>query len=93
MLDKSKIFDPYVSSYFGRIHDVENLEESYEIFFRYYRKNLEKFLPLSKSAKIVDLGCSIGQLLYFFKKAMARTVQNLSWDVVGRRINEVYQIL
>jgi GT2 family glycosyltransferase/SAM-dependent methyltransferase len=81
MSDQNKIFDPYVSSYFGRIHNIEKLEKSYEIFTRYYGKNILKFLPLSKDAKIVDLGCGIGHLLYFFKKQGYR-------DILGIDISE-----
>ncbi|MDY9927195.1 class I SAM-dependent methyltransferase [Methanosarcina sp.] len=39
----------------------------YQVYENYYRKNILKYLPLDKSAKIIDLGCGLGHCLYFLK--------------------------
>ena len=61
---KQRIYDSYVSNGFGASHDVKK----FEIQRRYFKKNYLRFMPKNKKARILELGCGMGEFFYFCKK-------------------------
>lgn len=61
---KQRIYDSYVSNGFGGSHDVKK----YERQRKYFKLNYLRFMPHNKDAKILELGCGMGEFYYFCKK-------------------------
>lgn len=53
------IYDSYISSGFRNGHN----KKEYLIQKRYFEKNYLRFLPQNKTAKILDLGCGVGEFV------------------------------
>jgi 2-polyprenyl-3-methyl-5-hydroxy-6-metoxy-1,4-benzoquinol methylase len=62
--EKNQIYDNYISTHFGRIHDGR---AEFEQLSKYFKKNYLKHLPEDHNAKILDLGCGMGHFLYFLE--------------------------
>ena len=69
---RKRLFESYLSNHFSNIRTIslEHLEQEVQIFKSYYMR----FLPKSKSAKILDIGCGYGPLLHFLKVTGFREV-------------------
>lgn len=63
--EKSQIYDNYISTHFGKIHEGK---DEFERLSKYFKKNYLKHLPKDHNAKILDLGCGMGHFLYFLEK-------------------------
>ncbi len=63
---KTKVYESYMSNGFQDAHSMQNEFIRHE---RYFKKNYLKFMPLDKTAKILELGCGMGQFFYFCKNA------------------------
>lgn len=61
--DAYKNYDKHLSN-----TSMKKGDKKYHIYENYYRKNILKFLPPQKKARVVDLGCGQGEFLYFLKK-------------------------
>nr|WP_277935124.1 class I SAM-dependent methyltransferase [Parablautia muri] len=44
------------------------MKKDFELHSRYFKKNYLKYMPKDKSKRILDLGCGMGQFLYFCHK-------------------------
>lgn len=62
--EKNQIYDNYISTHFGKIHDGQ---AEFEQLSKYFKKNYLKHLPEDHNAKILDLGCGMGHFLYFLE--------------------------
>lgn len=58
----------YISSHFGNIHDIEHIEKHYNNYFYFFSNNYKKYLPENKNARIIDMGCGLGETLHCLKK-------------------------
>ncbi|HEX7651797.1 MAG TPA: class I SAM-dependent methyltransferase [Candidatus Paceibacterota bacterium] len=65
---RRRIYANHISTMFGDLHDIDDIESEYRIHSRYFRKNYGPFLPDDKSASIADLGCGFGHFLHFLKE-------------------------
>jgi 2-polyprenyl-3-methyl-5-hydroxy-6-metoxy-1,4-benzoquinol methylase len=63
---KDRLYEQYVSTHFGRLHKPSL--EMFESYARFYQATLLPFLPKDKNAPILEVGCGLGQFLYFLKK-------------------------
>jgi 2-polyprenyl-3-methyl-5-hydroxy-6-metoxy-1,4-benzoquinol methylase len=63
---KDRLYEQYVSTHFGRLH--EQSVERFESYARFYQSTILPFLPEDKTAPILEIGCGVGQFLYFLKK-------------------------
>lgn len=64
--EKGQIYENYISTHFGNIHDGK---DEFENLSKYFKKNYQKHLPPDNNTKILDLGCGIGHFLYFLEKS------------------------
>ncbi|WP_459479404.1 class I SAM-dependent methyltransferase [Clostridium saccharoperbutylacetonicum] len=46
----------------------KDLDKTYKLYNNFFKKNFGKLLPKNKQIKVIDLGCGLGQMLYFFKQ-------------------------
>jgi 2-polyprenyl-3-methyl-5-hydroxy-6-metoxy-1,4-benzoquinol methylase len=65
MTSDQRLFDAYVSSHFQGCH--RGNADEYESYRRHYLRTLAHHLPQERSARILDVGCGMGHLLYFLK--------------------------
>ncbi len=59
---RDRIYKNYLASIF-RKNGCQSIAEEYEMHYRYFRKNYLPFMPLDKSARILDAGCGLGHFL------------------------------
>ena len=59
---KQRVYDSYMSNGFG---DAHSLNREFELNRRYFKKNYLRYLPSDKNAKILELGCGMGQFYFF----------------------------
>lgn len=78
---KQRIYDSYVSIGFGSTYG----SKKYEVYRRYFKKNYLKFMPKDKTARILELGCGMGEFCYFCKKEGYINYQGI--DVSGEQID------
>lgn len=64
---QQKVFDKFHSTGMGTANKFESLEANLKNISSAYDWNYKKLLPISKQANILDLGCGLGQCLYFLK--------------------------
>lgn len=62
---KERVYASYMSNGF---HSAHNRNKEFEMHGKYFKKNYLKFMPKDKKARILDLGCGMGQFLYFCQK-------------------------
>ena len=60
---RNKIYDNYLSTNQFYLSNPLNLDLSFHIF----NANYLKFLPVDKTARILDIGCGIGHFLAYVK--------------------------
>lgn len=65
-MDKEYIYKNYLSTQFKKAHG--NIEEGFNLYYNYYKKNYQKHLPNDKNSKILDIGCGAGHFLYFLEE-------------------------
>jgi cyclopropane fatty-acyl-phospholipid synthase-like methyltransferase len=63
---RKSLFEDYFSSIFS--HSNVFSEKEYQNSLAQFERNYEKFLPPSKKAKILDVGCGAGHFLYYLEK-------------------------
>lgn len=61
-----EIYDTYFDSNYRRLSDQS--KKGYDDNAKMYGAYYERFLPVNKDAKILDIGCGTGFFLYFLKK-------------------------
>ncbi len=64
---KEKIYQNYISSHTKNLFlpkSIKEIENRFYIFNGYYRK----YLPQDKNAAIIDIGCGIGELVFWLKR-------------------------
>jgi len=61
-----KAFDSFYSSHFSRLNvaSKEEFDNAAKVYGFWYKR----FLPQKRDARILDIGCGMGQFLYFLKK-------------------------
>jgi 2-polyprenyl-3-methyl-5-hydroxy-6-metoxy-1,4-benzoquinol methylase len=64
---QQKVFDKFHSTGMSTANEFGSLEANLKNISSTYDWNYKKLLPTSKQAKILDLGCGLGQFLYFLK--------------------------
>lgn len=57
----------YLAHHLQHIHGTS--EKEYARYDRYFEKNLLRYLPVERSARILDVGCGTGHFLHFLKQA------------------------
>jgi len=65
MTSDQRLFDTYVTSHFQGCHRGD--ADEYESYRRHCRRTVLPLLPDDRSARILDVGCGMGHLLYFLK--------------------------
>lgn len=60
------VFNNYFQAHFKQVNDLSDV--GFKKSARYYGYFYNDFLPADKNAKILDLGCGVGQFLYFLEK-------------------------
>ena len=65
MKDRKELFNKFFSAGFEQ---VNRGDAGYAHHFEFYAKNFGSFLPESKKAKILDIGCGLGQFLFYIDK-------------------------
>jgi 2-polyprenyl-3-methyl-5-hydroxy-6-metoxy-1,4-benzoquinol methylase len=63
---KEKLYSTYVSTHTSHLYgevSIEGIMRQFPVWRRYYGR----FLPENKDAKIIDLGCGNGGLVYYLK--------------------------
>ena len=60
------LYETYVNTQIGTLHRADT--DEFESYARHYRKCLLPHLPASRGARILDLGCGMGHLLYFLEQ-------------------------
>src|SRR5258708_2240816 len=63
---KDVLYSRYVSTHFGRTRLLT--PDQYESYARHYRNVYQPLLPADKSTRILEVGCGLGQFLYFLKE-------------------------
>ena len=60
------VYDSYVTTGFGAGHDFSRAD--YEMYYRFFCKNYDRFLPEARDCRILDLACGAGHFLYYLGK-------------------------
>lgn len=66
---KARVLDRYLEVLFSKQHSLQHIEHEYQRYWQFFEKNYARHLPKKRDAKILELGCGLGHLLYCFKKA------------------------
>lgn len=79
---KSRVYASYLSNGFKGAHSMRN---EYELHRRYFKRNYRKYMPKDKNACILDLGCGMGQFLYFCQAEGYRNCVGVdaSWENIA----------
>lgn len=59
---KERVYAAYLSNGF---RDAHNIKKEFELHRTYFKKNYLRFMPKDRNASVLDLGCGMGQFLYF----------------------------
>ena len=63
---RQKLFDQFLTSGFGQVNETE--AEGIKKTASVYDWNYKKFIPQDKNIRILDIGCGLGQFLYWLKE-------------------------
>ena len=74
----SKVYDSYISRGFGEVHGFSPRE--YQLYFRYFSKNYDRYMPQAKDAVILDVGCGGGDFLYYLRKRGYTNCQGIDFS-------------
>lgn len=85
---RKRMYDVYVSTHFQYSHPLTLWE--YEYARKVYRRRFSSFLPRDKDAKIVELACGPGRLLYFLQKEGYRHAQGI--DISQEQVDVARQM-
>lgn len=69
--------DRYITLHFSQIHNVEKMEKEYKAYDKFFAANYKKELPRSRRAKILDVGCGLGETLYSLYRLGYRNVTGI----------------
>ena len=58
----------YISVHFSQTHNVENIEKEYSNYFKFFKGNYYKEMPVDRKIRILDMGCGLGETLFALKK-------------------------
>lgn len=61
---KQRVYDSYMSNGF---QDTHSMKKEFTISKKYFKKNYLRFMPMDKTAKVLELGCGMGQFFSFCK--------------------------
>lgn len=61
-----KVYSQYITLGFGKSYSCT--PKDYELYYRYFSRNYNRYLPPAKDAQILELGCGKGHFLYYLKK-------------------------
>ena len=68
MIDKTnKLFDQYLSTSFSETNKLEASLDNIKHIASTYDWNYKSIIPADKNIKILDIGCGLGQFLYWLK--------------------------
>lgn len=79
---KKKEYENYTKHLDKTFIQSKNIFSTYE---NYFRKNILRFLPKNRKAKIIDLGCGKGHFLYFLEKNGYSNYKGI--DIVKENVN------
>jgi 2-polyprenyl-3-methyl-5-hydroxy-6-metoxy-1,4-benzoquinol methylase len=65
---RQRLYERYISTHFGA-GERHSLQTDNPLLRKYYRLNYLRHLPPEKSARILDIGCGMGQFLEFLRAA------------------------
>ena len=61
-----KVYERYITTGFDEVTTFSPRE--YELYFRYFSRNYDQYLPHDKDSAILDVACGPGHFLYYLKK-------------------------
>ena len=61
-----KVYERYITTGYGEVSISSRRE--YELQFRYFLKNYQRYLPHEKDSVILDVACGVGHFLYCMRK-------------------------
>ena len=62
---RKRFFEGYISTHVGYAEKIS--PQSFEVVAKIFKKHISRFLPESKTAKILDIACGSGHLLHFLQ--------------------------
>lgn len=93
---KDSVYASYLSNGFQSVHNMKN---EFELHRKYFKRNYAGYLPASKNSNILDLGCGMGQFLYFCKKegyknctGIDASGQNIAYIKAHHFLEDGYQL-
>ena len=60
------VYKSYITTGFGETHDFSLIE--YEMYYRFFLRNYDRYLPHTRDARILDLACGGGHFLYYLNR-------------------------
>lgn len=60
--------------------NLASVQKEYKRYFQFFRYNYKKYLPQNKNAKIVDMGCGIGETVNSLKQLGYTDVVGIDFD-------------
>ena len=76
----NKTEDNYISVHFSQIHNIDKMEKEYSNYFKFFCGNYKKHMPTDRNAKILDMGCGLGEILFSLHKLGYRNVSGIDFS-------------
>lgn len=75
-----KTEDNYISIHFSQIHEIDKIEKEYSNYFKFFCGNYKRHVPTDRNAKILDMGCGLGETLFSLHKLGYRNVTGIDFS-------------